>query len=262
MEVHSSRHGQWIAFWEVQHEMSSPHYPQSNGFAEAAVKAMKALMRQCWETNLCTVNADKWAKGLLQLHNTPRADGLSSAQVVYGHPVCDTLPIHKCAFAPEWQRSIKEADECATTIYHRLEHMFNRTAHELPQLAVGTKVAVQDHRTHKWDKYGTIVEVGRNCDYVIRLASGRVWQQNRRFLRHRYPVANPDPPNPVPNSIVQPLARAPIPHEYLPTATVPPPPILQVARLSSPLGPHPHQCHHRSPRPRRLLSPPLLPIPV
>ena len=147
--------------WGVQHEMSSPHYPQSNGFAEAAVKAMKALVRQCWETNFRTVNADKWAKGLLQCRNTPRADGLSPAQVVYGHPVRDTLPVHKHAFAPEWQRSIKEADERAATIHHRLEHMYNRTAHELPQLAVGTKVAVQDHRTCKWDKYGTIVEVGR-----------------------------------------------------------------------------------------------------
>ena len=210
--------------WGVQHEMSSPHYPQSNGFAEAAVKAMKTLVRQCWETNLRTVNADKWAKGLLQWRNTPRADGLSPAQVVYGHPVRDTLPVHKRAFAPEWQRSIKEADERAATIHHRLEHMYNRTAHELPQLAVGTKVAVQDHRTRKWDKYGTIVEVGRNRDYMIRLVSGRVWRRNRRFLRRRYPVANPDPPNPVPNPIVQPLARAPIPHEHLPTAAVPPPP--------------------------------------
>ena len=35
----------------------------SNGFAEAAVKAMKTLMQQCWEINLHTVNADKWVKG-------------------------------------------------------------------------------------------------------------------------------------------------------------------------------------------------------
>ena len=185
---------------------------------------MKALVRQCWETNLRTVNADKWAKGLLQWRNTPRADGLSPAQVVYGHPVRDTMPVHKRAFTPEWQRSIKEADERTATIHHRLEHMYNRTAHELPQLAVGTKVAVQDHRTRKWDKYGTIVEVGRNRDYMIRLASGRVWRRNRRFLRRRYPVANPEPPNPVPNPIVQPLAHVPIPHEHPPTAAVPPPP--------------------------------------
>ena len=98
--------------------------------------------------------------------------------------------------------------------------MYNRTAHELPQLAVGTKVAVQDHRTRKWDKYGTIVEVGRNRDYMIRLASGRVWRRNRRFLRRRYAVANPDPPNPVPNPKVQPLAGAPIPHEHPPKTLI------------------------------------------
>ena len=82
--------GHFLQDWGVQHEMSSPHYPQSNGFAEADVKAMKALVRQCWEITSCTVNADKWAKGLLQWRNTPQADGLSPAQVVYGHPVCST----------------------------------------------------------------------------------------------------------------------------------------------------------------------------
>ena len=30
--------------WGVRHQMSSPHYPQSNGHAEASVKAMKSLI--------------------------------------------------------------------------------------------------------------------------------------------------------------------------------------------------------------------------
>ena len=143
---------------------------------------------------------------------------IPSPSGVRGHPVHDTLPVHKRAFIPEWQCSVKEADERAATIHHRLEDMYNRTAHDLPQLAVGTKVAVQDHRTRKWDKCGTIVKVGRNRDYMIRLTSGRVWWRNRRFLHRCYPVATPDPPNPVPNPVMQPLAHVPKPHEHPPTA--------------------------------------------
>ena len=38
----------FLADWGVEHRTSSPHYPQSNGHAEAAVKSMKRLLRRCW----------------------------------------------------------------------------------------------------------------------------------------------------------------------------------------------------------------------
>ena len=114
MEVHISRqqHQQWIALrlGSPAHDVQS-HYPQSNDFAKAHAKAMKALVPQCWEINSCITNADKWAKGLLQWCNNPWADGISPAQVVYGHPIYDTLPVHKHAFALEWQCSITDTNE-------------------------------------------------------------------------------------------------------------------------------------------------------
>jgi len=56
-------------------------------------------------------NEDKLARALLQYRNTPCVkDGLSPAQKLYGHPVQDTLLVHNKAFAPEWQKKMKEAD--------------------------------------------------------------------------------------------------------------------------------------------------------
>lgn len=80
--------------------------------------------------------------------------------------------MHKRAFAPEWQRSIREADARADMLHERLEHRYNASARELPQLDLGTRVAIQNHTTKKWDMYGTVTEVGRNRDYLIRLPSG------------------------------------------------------------------------------------------
>ena len=46
MVVHSLLHIGLQSFcsrWQITHVTSSPHHPQSNGHAEAAVKAMKTL---------------------------------------------------------------------------------------------------------------------------------------------------------------------------------------------------------------------------
>lgn len=131
---------QFLQQWGVRHVTSSPHYPQSNGFAEASVKAMKKLVKHCWDTRAGDVNQDKWAKGLLQWRKTPRSDGHSPAQVLYGHPARDTLPVHKRAFAPEWQRSIREVDQRAREQHERVAHHYNTSARELPRLAPGTRV--------------------------------------------------------------------------------------------------------------------------
>ena len=80
--------------WGVNHVTSTPHFPQSNGHAEASVKAMKALIIKCWDHQTQSINRDKWAHGLLQWCNTPRSSGLSPAQIVFGHPSRDALPVH------------------------------------------------------------------------------------------------------------------------------------------------------------------------
>ena len=57
--------------WGVRHLMSSPHYPQSDGHAEAGVKAMKSLIAKT------TVNGDLdtdiFRQALLECRNTPDA---------------------------------------------------------------------------------------------------------------------------------------------------------------------------------------------
>ena len=74
------------------HLMSSG-YPQSNGKAEAAVKAMKKLIRRC--TNNSGLDENLLAGLLLQYRNTPnRKYRLSPAQKLYGHrSIQDTFPV-------------------------------------------------------------------------------------------------------------------------------------------------------------------------
>ena len=102
------------------------------------------------------------------------------------------LTAHRRSFAPEWQRAAEVAEAEVARDQHRVEEDYNQRARSLPVLFVGNHVAVQDHRTGRWDRYGVIAEVGPHRRYFVRLAGGRVLVQNRRHLRRRYGHATPD----------------------------------------------------------------------
>lgn len=191
---------EFLRAWGVTHITSSPHYPQSNGKAEATVKSMKKLISAAWTGH--SVNWDQLSRALLQYRNTPcRKDGLSPAQKLFGHPVQDTLPAHRRSFAPEWQRSSQEADSAATHTLEMSQAAYDQHAHSLSDLQVGNHVAVQNTTSKMWDIYGTITAIGPHRRYFIKTQSGRILVRNRRFIRKRSPlsIAGPSPgPSPGP----------------------------------------------------------------
>lgn len=209
--------------WGFQHVTSSPTYPQSNGKAESAVKSMKRIIRGAWTGH--QLDQEKLARGLLQYRNTPsRRDGASPAQKLFKRPIQDTLPAHRLAFLnqPSWEYTEPEdtsKDTCSNQQY------YNRRAHPLPEIRVGTNVAIQNPSTKQWDTYGIVARVGPYRRYHVKLTNGRVLVRNRRFIRRRVPVT--------------PFRSSGI---HLPPAqpVVPPPPIHQ-----SPSPPPIHQPHHR-----------------
>ncbi|XP_050691053.1 uncharacterized protein K02A2.6-like [Eriocheir sinensis] len=68
----------FLARWGVEHRVTSPYNPRTNGHPEAAVKIVKKLI----STTIMDgrLNCDDFARGLLELRNTPRANGRSPAQ--------------------------------------------------------------------------------------------------------------------------------------------------------------------------------------
>ena len=182
--------------WGFQHVMSSPHYPQSNGKAEAAVKSMKNLISAAWTGS--QLDEARIARALLQYRNTPsRRDGLSPAQKLYGRPIQDTLPAHRRAFAPEWQRSVLESEKHAQSNQEYVQQHYDQHAHSLMDIHVGSNVALQDPVTRHWDIYGIVTDVGPHRRYYVRTAGGRVLVRNRRHVRRRVPLT----PHPTSTSV-------------------------------------------------------------
>jgi len=79
---------QFLHKWGVKWVPSSPGYPQSNGHAEASVKAVKHLLAKSGGK----LKSPEFQEGLLEFRNTPHADGLSPAQVLFGRALRSRLP--------------------------------------------------------------------------------------------------------------------------------------------------------------------------
>merc|ERR1712082_368089 len=86
--------------WGIHHRLSSAGYPQSNGRAELAVKTAKRILADNI-TEGGSLDRDAVTRALLQYKNTPLAGvGESPAQIVYGRPITDSLPL---PIQPGWR---------------------------------------------------------------------------------------------------------------------------------------------------------------
>ena len=82
--------------WWVSTRVSSAHYPQSNGRAEAAVKTTKRVLRGNIGAN-GSLDNDKASLALLQYLNTPLWDiDKSPAQLATGRQLRDSVLVVTC----------------------------------------------------------------------------------------------------------------------------------------------------------------------
>ena len=70
--------------------MISPFNHWAHYHAEAAVRTVKKLIMTTTRTG--HLDEDDFARGLFELRNTPRAEGRSPAQVLFGHPMRSAVP--------------------------------------------------------------------------------------------------------------------------------------------------------------------------
>jgi len=166
--------------WGVEWIPSSPHFPSSNGLAESHVRTLKNMIAKLENPD---IKSEEFQEAILELRNTPRADGRSPNQIVFGRNLRSTLPVHYSSFDEKWKLNAKAADEKHISIHEKAHQHYDRSSRDLRPLRVGTKVRVQDHSTKKWQHVGIIVGIGENRDYRIKLPSGRTWWRNRKFLR-------------------------------------------------------------------------------
>ena len=158
-------------------------HPAANGAAEAAVKAMKALILKT--SSKGNLDLDAFKLGLLEFRSTPRAHGSSPAELLYGRALRSHLLAHPSALQQQWREQRDILDKAATSLSAKAKARFDQHTRPLPSLAIGSVVRVQHPGTKRWNTIAEIIEQksgGRS--YAVRTESGRVYWRNRRFLRH------------------------------------------------------------------------------
>ena len=144
----SSTLHKFLKRWDVHHSMSSPTYARANGHAESAIKIIEKLIMTT--SNNRQLDEEVFKRGLLELRNTPRADGRSPAQVLFGHPLRSGIPTHHRAFVPEWQRAANECDAKAQHLRQQTKQRHNRSARPLHGIRIGSRIDIQTNATGLW----------------------------------------------------------------------------------------------------------------
>ena len=201
-EYKASSTQRFLRAWGVHHRLSSAYYPHSNQRAELGVKSAKRLIRENISPS-GSLETDGFRRGLLAHRNTPDRDtGLSPAQVIFGRPIREFLPIIPMKYRPrpEWKLTMEQRELALARRHTRQEKLLTEHTRKLPGLKPGDVVMVQNQTGRhplKWDKSGMVIEASPFDQYKVKMdGSGRVSIRNRKFLKQITPytaVASPLP---------------------------------------------------------------------
>jgi len=184
--------------WSIKHVKSSPHYPQSNGVAESAVKEMKKIIRATFNNQTRMLDKSGFAAAMLMFRNTPRSPtDLSPAQLVFGRHLQDTLPFSRQMLRPQCRFEI-EKRRLEVREGQRRENDASKRR-KLPLLRPAQRIRFQDPVTKKWTLTGKVIGFGvTDRDYWVQEDhTARRYRRNRRFIRPIEIEATSPPSQPV-----------------------------------------------------------------
>ena len=236
--------------WNFSHVTSSPHFPQSNGQAESAVKIAKGFLSQ-----------DDPTLALLSYRSTPLPTlGFSPAELLFGRRIRTSLPTLSKTLTPRFIDAPTVTDrDIAAKEKQKLFYDRRHGAQPLSTLQPGDPVLVRSDEGRKWrQEPAEVVSQVAPRSFLLQ-HNGRQLRRNRRhLLRCPAPVASPSSPTPAtPASVgpsLSPTLRR-VPATLSASSSTP-----QTTPQSLPAVPSPTLPGASPPAPEIPLSPPATPV--
>ena len=162
---------QFCEKYKIKHELSSAHYHESNGMAEAGVKQCKHLLGKC------KGNWNEFQLALLEYRNVPNETGYSPSQMFFGRRQRGSLPMLP------WLTDM-DVDAAENGAQNRRAKLNAVNPGILkPELGKGTRVTIQNEVTKRWDRTGEVMEVRESGQSYVINCDGKSLVRNRKFLR-------------------------------------------------------------------------------
>jgi transposase InsO family protein len=174
--------------WMIKHDPSSPYHPISNGHAEAAVKTAKSLIKKICPGRLIE-RSPEFLHALLEYRNTPRKDGVSPAERLFGRLIRGKLlPLHPVASNENCHKKITKADEKRLTLREKAKSYYDRNKKPLKPFEIGEMVRVQHPQSKEWGMCAEIMGMReRGRSYLLKPENGeRLFVRNRKYIKKSF----------------------------------------------------------------------------
>ena len=169
----SEEFSNFAATWEFHHVTTSPHYPQSNGKAESAVKICKNLLKKA------KLAKSNFNLALLNHRNTPtEPTNLSPAQRLFGRRTRTLLPTTNTLLKPKIPQQVPVKLRAGQ---QKQAEYFNKKAKSLQPLSTGDTVRVRLPGSTTWS-LGLCKNKVAPRSYLVE-CNGTVYRRNRQHIR-------------------------------------------------------------------------------
>ncbi|KAJ0169313.1 hypothetical protein K1T71_015197 [Dendrolimus kikuchii] len=165
--------------WEIRHETSSPHYPQSNGKSERTVQTIKNLLKKSVDSG------EDFYLSLLNFRATPRNGLDSPAQILMGRRLNTKLPVS----AKLLGEKVNNDQNYQALLNNRLtiKKYYDRSAKSLERLSLGDKATMINNGTRK--PVSVVARATQPRSYIVEDESGNRYRRTRSHLVVRAPGA-------------------------------------------------------------------------
>ena len=161
--------------WQIEHRVSSPRNPQSNGMAERCVQTMKASLIKTME------EGEDVDLALLIYKTTPLSHRLPSpAELLNSRKYKSLFPTR--IVSTRLQECYRQIMDQGKQVQAQL---YNKNTRVLPRLQQSQKVVIQVHPARNIWTPAEIIQCPTNVgrSYRLKTIHGGVYTRNRRFIK-------------------------------------------------------------------------------
>ena len=176
----SAEFEQFMKDHNINHQVSSAYYSESNGHAEVNIRSLKAMVKK-------SKNDEELQNMILEFNACPLTNGaLSPMESMFGYRKKTNIPMFRHQAGRINDSTFARSNNIKTKYREKDAAYKNAKARKAPfkPLNIDTPVFIYCRRTKKWSLRGKIIALGDSprC-YKILAENGATYFRNRKYLR-------------------------------------------------------------------------------